>query len=239
MSRMLQAFIKGKLGRDQENLEDILTSNAFGSFSYVPLEDGLLPFLSEAKNIKDEYLSESLNLKNIIKPPKYDFWPSLKEKDCEICEPDVIITFNHSDGTKSIVLIESKFKSGKSSEADENESNISPPKDQLAKEWHNLYKKALRENAKPFLIYVTADYSFPREEILETQKELERKNVETGKIYWLSWRSLEKTMNNTKNNHKIIDDLVKLLSDKLELRYFNGFTVNFNCYCDWRFSNEF
>jgi len=42
---MLEAQLHGKLTREQENLEDILTSNVFGSIKYVPFKKGLLPIL--------------------------------------------------------------------------------------------------------------------------------------------------------------------------------------------------
>ena len=45
---MLAAQIKGKLTRKEEDLEDLLTSNVFGSIKYVPPENGLIPLLSAA-----------------------------------------------------------------------------------------------------------------------------------------------------------------------------------------------
>ncbi len=45
---MLQAMIHGKLTREEEGLEDLLTSNTFGLMKYLPPEAVLLPFLSLA-----------------------------------------------------------------------------------------------------------------------------------------------------------------------------------------------
>jgi hypothetical protein len=42
---VLQAFLKGKLSAEQENLEDLLTSSV-GLLAYVPPERALLPFLT-------------------------------------------------------------------------------------------------------------------------------------------------------------------------------------------------
>ena len=61
---MLQAILKGKLSREQENMEDILTSNVFGLLRYVQPQEGILKYLSLAED-KDgkqplKYLS-SLN----------------------------------------------------------------------------------------------------------------------------------------------------------------------------------
>ena len=45
---MIHALLNGKLSADQENMEDILTSNVFGLLRYLPPEHGLLPFLAHA-----------------------------------------------------------------------------------------------------------------------------------------------------------------------------------------------
>ena len=41
---MLQALLNGKLSREQENMEDILTSNVFGLLRYVQPQDGILKY---------------------------------------------------------------------------------------------------------------------------------------------------------------------------------------------------
>ncbi len=48
---MLAAQIHGKLKREEEYLEDLLTSNVFGSIQYIPPEDGLVPILSAAERV--------------------------------------------------------------------------------------------------------------------------------------------------------------------------------------------
>ena len=55
----------------------------------------------------------------------------------------------HTTGTKTIILVEAKYKSGKSSEADDGEK----PNDQLAREWDNLSVLARRKDLVPILIY--------------------------------------------------------------------------------------
>ena len=42
---MLQAILKGKLSREQENMEDVLTSNVFGLLRYVQPQEGILKYL--------------------------------------------------------------------------------------------------------------------------------------------------------------------------------------------------
>ena len=45
---MIEALLRGKLSREQENMEDVLTSNVFGMLQYVAPESGLFPFLAQA-----------------------------------------------------------------------------------------------------------------------------------------------------------------------------------------------
>ena len=45
---MIEALLRGKLSREQENMEDVLTSNVFGMLQYVAPELGLFPFLARA-----------------------------------------------------------------------------------------------------------------------------------------------------------------------------------------------
>lgn len=47
---MLVALLHGKLSRDQENMEDILTSNVFGVMRYLPPAIALFPFISKASS---------------------------------------------------------------------------------------------------------------------------------------------------------------------------------------------
>ena len=46
---MLDAIIKGKLSREQENMEDLLTSVVFGMIKYLPPHEALFPLLSKAE----------------------------------------------------------------------------------------------------------------------------------------------------------------------------------------------
>jgi hypothetical protein len=45
---MLQAMLHHKLTREEESMEDLLTSNTFGLMKYLPYEMALLPFLRKA-----------------------------------------------------------------------------------------------------------------------------------------------------------------------------------------------
>jgi hypothetical protein len=45
---MLSALLLGKSSREQENMQDILTSNVFNILKYLPPERGILPFLAQS-----------------------------------------------------------------------------------------------------------------------------------------------------------------------------------------------
>ena len=82
---MLMALLKGKLSREQENMEDILTSNVFGLFQYLPPSEGLLPFLAQTEG---EGMSRPLaSLKDATDATaQYDFWPQWTDASGAACE---------------------------------------------------------------------------------------------------------------------------------------------------------
>jgi hypothetical protein len=48
---LLQAQLKGKLKRREEDMEDLLTSNVFGSIKYVLPQNGLSNILASSEDI--------------------------------------------------------------------------------------------------------------------------------------------------------------------------------------------
>lgn len=213
---MLAAQLRNKLTRREEDLEDLLTSNVFGSIKYVPFVDGLIPLLSgiEDSNEKNPFkdLSQILRV-------DYSFWPYLKEKNCIGCEPDVLISIEYETGAKTIFLVEAKYKSGKSSEATDDDDK---PHDQLAREWDNLLVFAKEKNAKPYLLYVTADFGYPKEDIEEAQSEFEKKRGARIDIVWISWRKLPIIFHRNKTD--ILEDLIEILRRQW-LIFFEGISA--------------
>ena len=211
---MLQAQLRGKLYRSEEDLEDLLTSNVFGSMKYVPPEEALLPILASSRNGSGEAAVHGLQPESSA---EYSFWPWLNEQGCEGSEPDVLITIRLADKQKIIVLVEAKYLSDKSSEA--NEQTV--PTDQLAREWDNLTCLAKREKATPILLYVTADLGFPRKSIEDSCQEYVQKRKRNMNVHWISWRNLPDLFSDTK--HEILKDLVKVLR-RQGLTLFEGIT---------------
>ena len=186
---MLEALIKGKLSREQENMEDILTSCVFGLLKLIRPDIGLFQYLAMAKRASGgpDLLAPLADIANSKQSDvTYSFWPRLAHDSCHPCEPDLLIRI---ESKRLLVLIESKFQSGKSSDAD----NGDKPHDQLAREWDNLILEAARIEFQPVLVYLTADLFMPRTAVSESVEEFTKKRTSapTPDIYWLSWQHLD------------------------------------------------
>jgi hypothetical protein len=109
---MLHALLHGKLSREHENLEDVLTSNVFGILRYTDPRQALLPFLSSARSIT----GADNPLLSLAEPltTELEFWRRLAWSG-GVCEPDVLLRINSGDGRRWLIGIEIKFRSGKSS----------------------------------------------------------------------------------------------------------------------------
>lgn len=226
---MIQAMLKGKLSRKQENMEDILTSIVLGSIEYFPPKKALLPFLAKA-----ELASGKRPFKDMeIASADYEFWPKIKVKGCNGCEPDALITLSDISGNKIFVMVEAKYRSGKSSQKDESDK----PNDQLAREWDNLYQLSNSSNAKAYLVYLTSDFGYPTEDMNESLKELIQKNKPEGQICWLSWRHFP--LIPEFKDAKLLMDISEILRTKLNLIFFEGFSTNKMNLISWNFTKNF
>lgn len=225
---MIEALINGKLSREQENMEDMLTSIFFGLLKYVPIHEGILPFLSFAHNVDLHKLPIDLSMDYNI---QYEFWPLLNDYK-KSCEPDILIELSNSVSTL-LILIEVKYNSGKSSISD----NSKYVNDQLAREYMNLKLRAEKQNSLPFLIYMTKDVYIPKKEILTSIEELSDKEIVTNpNIFWISWRHITQLQ----QRNPIISDLIYLTKERLHLFFFNGFTVSDELTeINWSFNQQF
>jgi hypothetical protein len=233
---MMHATFHGKLSREQENMEDILTSNVFGLLDHLPAHESLLPFLAEAEAVDGakplSFLVQPSLSERIAAEPA-EFWPNWSVGGCMACEPDVVLRLRLPDGRKMILGIESKYRSGKSSEAD---ADVARPADQLAKEWNNLRHIADEEKAVPMLIYVTADIGCPVDEIEASLAEFKLKHAQAASptIVWLSWRRLSNPTKSTRGN----ENLARLMR-YMWLVYFGGFQgLTFGPPATWRFTDS-
>lgn len=220
-------------------MEDILTSNVFGLLKYLPPEEGLLNYLALAEDEDGNQPLKYLRSLNEVGQDSisYEYWPWWEEPNRYGCEPDVVIKLKIPDKKDLLFLIEAKYLSGKSSEADE---SYDIPTDQLAKEWDNLSVKAKRSDECPVLVYLTAHYAYPIRDIKNAICEFLEKRPNGAKpvIHWLSWRHLTTVCGSS--HHPILND-IKLLLDRLDLKFFNGIALDytnvpwsFEVVFDWR-----
>ncbi len=221
---MLQALLHGKLSRDQQNMEDVLTSNVFGLLRYVPATLGLLPLLSRSKSINgSQPLDWMADLGDTdINSVDYAFWPYLSEGDGKPCEPDLVVRLQLPANRKLLVLIEAKYRSGISSQASASDE---PLNDQLARELDNLILTARKEAAEPFLIYLTDSIGFPESDVIESIAEYQEKrpgNLVKTALLALSWREIPEVFDSSDN--LILKDLCSLCQ-RLGLSFFHGMHV--------------
>jgi len=212
-------------------MEDILTSNVFGLLRYLPAEHGLLPFLAQARSVDGRRLETPDPVAGV--QTNTTFWPSLAEQGCASCEPDVLIRIDWPSprARRFLILVEAKYHSGKSSEADE--SSI-VPLDQLAREWSNLESKARSETCEPVLVYLTPGFGPPVDDIRRARADHDRccmanRTSLPFECYWLSWRHLallietRASLDSPAFGHWILEDLREMLN-RLDLVFFGGFS---------------
>ena len=228
---MTIAEIRGKISSAGTNLsekmEDLLTADVLGCMRYVPAHKVLVPFLRTAKSFRGNILTVP---ERIVKV-HYSFWPWIKLKNRNPCEPDVVLGLETEDGLMHIVLIEAKYYSGLSSEEDE----YAAPNDQLARELDNLdaiacatlgWKLDLHISSRT-LLFVTPDMGIPRDLLAQSLSEYKRKRHIEGDIFWASWRFLPYILERNLEKETVpehaavLEDMLKLLLRK-ELLMFGG-----------------
>ena len=221
---MTVAEIHGKISETGTNLsermEDLLTSNVFGSLRYLPAETALLPFLRTARSVR----GESLQLEAGFVRTHSAFWPWLSSPGRNPCEPDLMLGLETEDRRVHLLLVEAKYHAGLSSEEDERDE----PTNQLAKELDNLsavspavlgWNPELRVASRT-LLFVTADMGMPRVDMQRALDEFVRKRKEQGDIFWTSWRFLSSILENALKTESdpgrvaVLEDMLALLLRK-------------------------
>jgi hypothetical protein len=227
---LLQALLRGKLSRDHENIEDILTSNVFGLLKYSH-PSLIFKVLSQAQFIDGQLAWDNVALisRSDVKVKNWQFWPWWAEIGCRPCEPDVVFRVEIPGLPPTEVLIEAKLNAGKSSDSDDGLQ----PNDQLAREWDNLRIRAVSSGSRPLLIYLTSHFSMPRAEIEASILEFERKRGTKAEIAWLSWRAIHHTLAASCTD-PIQSDLHDLL-ERMGLTQFHGVARVIPQQIFWRF----
>jgi len=218
---MFDAVLHGKVPSALLGLEDVLTSNVFGTLRREHPSDGLARFLETAyreESGKREMLSRVLG---DIESASYEFWPPLSETDCIFAEPDVVVITQDAGKRKSAVLVEAKLYSGKSS----GPGTGLRPRDQLAREYDNLVRWALRLHAIPaercHLVYCTAGIGPPTEEMRQAEDEYKKKRKAELHVYWMTWRVLPRLLQGS--SRPLLRELAEVVK-RMGLVFYEGVT---------------
>lgn len=233
---MIPALVRGKLSREQENLEDLLTSMVFGQLRYLDYGSGLFRLFSHV---------DSEEFRGCLPPPNepvdvdYNFWPWLTASGCMGCEPDVIVTLRSSGTVRTSILVEAKHLSEKSSIQEPDNPLVT---DQLAKEWMCLVRHCELHGGRPLLLYLTAHHGRPLDDFAQATEELQTKWPDFARRHpiqggWLSWRHISKAFANPVGLAQ--EDLVAL-AERMDFHFFEGIRViHPNPGALWKFSHVF
>jgi len=143
---MYLAEIHGKLSKDNENKEDILTSNVFSFFKYAPRQIFLRNLLKDLGIVISD---------KEAKDAEFIFWHRFKDNT----EPDLVLLAGDY-----YLLIEAKYFSGFGAKTELTES-------QLLREIEGGMLEAKNLGLKFKLIAITADYSYKESKFNEIPKE--------------------------------------------------------------------
>lgn len=248
---MTIAELHGKLAPDRpggahERMEDLLTSDVFGTMKYAGWEHGFLDWLLKAEPAPVEPSPPPID--TYLHPARiihvhYSFWPRLKNNR----EPDVALLFCCDSADPVLIVVEAKYFSGTSDwEGDEPDNPFSLTGNQIADqvrglkqmsaekllEWFQPSVIAQRSNVRASLrrlhFFVTMHMTMPVHDYEHSAKRL-------GKSwplhsYWLSWTTLAECLRKRLDQpHEgltaLLSDLHALL-DRKGLLPFRGFAMH-------------
>lgn len=198
---MYLAEIHGKLSRDNENKEDILTSNVFSFFKYANRR----LFLFEFVKLLGLNISESDAVE-----AEFEFWPTFEDNT----EPDLVLLIG-----KYYLLFEAKYYSGFGKETQSR-------KHQVVREIEGGQYAAQNLEKEFKIIAVTAHYSDKAEIKRDIPVEYLDHLIWTNwqSIALLIYQQLEKNPNMPEETRLFAADLYKLLVRK-KLRNYEGVKV--------------
>ena len=181
---MLAAILHGKVSRQVEGLEDVVTSTVVGALDLQPPAHGILAWLGGATD-PNGYAPplESLDPDRV----RVEFWPWWRAHDGgSALEPDVVLWLGPHDKPTAFVIIEAKWRSGKSGHGD---------RDQLAAQAVRARRRASALPGRPTflgIVYVTAHLALPEQELVESQetfRQLTEGSSPPLRVYWTNWHA--------------------------------------------------
>lgn len=247
---MTIAELHGKLSADRpgdvhERLEDLLTSDVFGTMKYAGWEYGFLDWVLKAEPAPVEPLPSPISTyfrsAKIIQIT-YSFWPTLKNNRV----PDLALLFSFDSGDFLLILIEAKYFSGTSDWKVAEETNpYRLTGNQIADEVLGLYEMSREDLLKWFQLpeatpcmnvkgklhrihlFITMHTILPVQDYDYSKKHLPE--PWPINVYWLSWASLAECLKDhlgraDMGRAALLGDLYDLLQRK-GLVPFRGFKM--------------
>ena len=221
----------GRPDRCNERMEDLLTSDVFGTMKYVGWENGFLDWLRSSFHPLHSELSgaDYIAANSAIEKISYHFWPILKNGR----EPDLLLEVLCKDGEIDVIMIEAKYHSGPSDF--ELQPDIETPLtgNQIADQINGFPDTWRRKSVRLKIhIYLTSHFICPKDIYLETLPRIKNESV---RYFWLNWQSLEPFLVNTQGESdegkiNMMLDLRSLLRRK-KLINFDGFHYNKLNFC--------
>ncbi|MEE4600621.1 MAG: hypothetical protein V2J65_05030 [Desulfobacteraceae bacterium] len=200
---MYLAELHGKLSRNIERMEDILTSNVFSFFKYARRDIFLKPYLENVLGIP--FTAEDLRETDFV------FWPSYDDGT----QPDlVMITGSY------YLLFEAKYFSDFGKET-------AKRKDQVTREIEGGSLEAKRLGKRFVFVAVTADSVFRKDKFSHLNSDL------PARFCWTNWQAVASLLESiiARKPHGLAhherchaQDLLDLL-DRKNLRSFGGFNL--------------
>jgi hypothetical protein len=225
-------------------MEDLLTSDAFGTMYYLGWHEGFRNWLLEAQPAGGTTVTvrDFLGCSPIQKA-LFAFWPLLPNGK----EADLALLLISADGSLRLLIVEVKYGSGPSDFEIDTSADTATDKtgsqlvDQMVgfanvADCRPLLKKWFKDCTEPVParlryghLFVTTDLAFPHELYDEAAKRLPLAGLTAFPCpaFWLSWKRLLRnlkpyTQTEDSATSRLITDLVRLLERK-NLAQFEGF----------------
>lgn len=232
------AELRGKLSPESahDRMEDLLTSDAFGTMYYVGWHEGFRNWLYEANSTggttqsMQQFLGASSGQQVF-----FAFWPRMPNRK----EPDVALLFVSDDGTARVLIVEVKYESGMSGIEIESQDQApedltgsqlvdqmdgfakAPDQRALIKGWFRDYSGQLPPRLDFAHLLITKDRALPKHIYTEASERLPAAGLRSFPcpVFWLSWRALARNLEPYSQLQatvvaRLTADLVALLEQK-------------------------
>jgi hypothetical protein len=232
------AELYGKLSPEtaHDRMENLLTSDAFGTMYYIGWHDGFRNWLLEAQPVgsNTQTMQQFLGISS-IQHVELAFWPNLPNGR----EPDVALLFVSDDGTARVLIVEVKYESGMSDFQIERQEGVpedltgsqlvdqmvgfakAPDQRALVEGWFTHYGGQFPQHLDFAHLLITKDRTLPKHVYKEASEHLPAAGMSSFPcpVFWLSWRALARNLEPYSHLQdtvvaRLMADLVALLERK-------------------------